>query len=190
MALSSFRPWYKDRFLLILAFKSIYSLFIYLATTTTSTTTTSTTTSTTKPIIVPDLIYRKYRRHQIKFRFNVGVKDFYSGRPVFYERFDYFGKDRPHWKSRTSFPAIRPEIHFFEIFRSDHESKNFQAHRDADGFGFLPGPYDLNANGVTREALCLKNFGQGWRPLSSGDDIDMAAKVSLYGKNDRTAEIV
>ena len=73
-----------------------------------------------------------------------------------------------------------PQIQIFEIFFSDHESKNFQAHSDADGFGFLPGPYDLNADGVTREALCLKNFGHGWRPLSSGDDIDMAAKVSLH----------
>ena len=63
---------------------------------------------------------------------------------------------------------------------SDHESKNFQAHRERDGFGFLPGPYDLNADGVTREAMCLKNFGHGWRPLSAGDDIEMAAKVRFH----------
>ena len=63
---------------------------------------------------------------------------------------------------------------------SDHESKNFQAHSGTEGFGFLPGPYDLNADGVTREAMCLKNFGHGWRPLSAGDDIELAAKVRFH----------
>ena len=52
-----------------------------------------------------------------------------------------------------------------------------------DGFGFLPGPYDLNADGVTREAMCLKNFGHGWRPLGAGDDIEMAAMVRFYRVN-------
>merc|ERR1719454_636480 len=42
---------------------------------------------------------------------------------------------------------------------------------------FCPVPYDLNADGVTREAMCLKNFGHGWRPLSTGDDIEMAGKI-------------
>ena len=76
---------------------------------------------------------------------------------------------------------------------SDHESKNFQAHRERDGFGFLPGPYDLNADGVTREAMCLKNFGHGWRPLSAGDDIEMAAKVCfidcLYDLGSRSSHL-
>ena len=76
---------------------------------------------------------------------------------------------------------------------SDHESKNFQAHRERDGFGFLPGPYDLNADGVTREAMCLKNFGHGWRPLSAGDDIEMAAKVRfidcLYDLGSRSSHL-
>ena len=65
---------------------------------------------------------------------------------------------------------------------SDHESKNFQANRREDGFGFLPGPYDLNQDGITREAMCIKNFGHGWRPLGSGDDVAMAAKVSYRSK--------
>jgi hypothetical protein len=64
-----------------------------------------------------------------------------------------------------------------------HESKNGQATRDKDGFGFLPGPYDLNPEGVTREAMCLKNFGDGWRPLSASDDIDMAAKILAKAKD-------
>ena len=68
----------------------------------------------------------------------------------------------------------------FSLKNSDHESKNFQAHSRTEGFGFLPGPYDLNADGVTREAMCLKNFGHGWRPLSAGDDIELAAKVRFY----------
>ena len=66
------------------------------------------------------------------------------------------------------------------IKNSDHESKIFQAHSRTEGFGFLPGPYDLNADGVTREAMCLKNFGHGWRPLSAGDDIEMAANVRFH----------
>ena len=68
----------------------------------------------------------------------------------------------------------------FSLNNSDHDSKNFQAHSGTEGFGFLPGPYDLNADGVTREAMCLKNFGHGWRPLSAGDDIEMAAKVRFH----------
>jgi len=38
-------------------------------------------------------------------------------------------------------------------------------------------------NDVTREEMCLKIFGHGWRPLADGDDIDMAAKI-LAKNND------
>ena len=85
-------------------------------------------------------------------------------------------------------------VQFYIVFsfikNSDHESKNFQAHSRTEGFGFLPGPYDLNADGVTREAMCLKNFGHGWRPLSAGDDIEMAAKVRFYLVVSRFLKIV
>lgn len=45
----------------------------------------------------------------------------------------------------------------------------------------MPGPYDLNTDGVTREAMCLKNFGHGWRPLGAGDDVEMAAMILAKG---------